>query len=213
MGKDDTHHGNANPDGKRQRLDDTVEQRTTFEEDMARIRSATNSVNNAASSAAPSGGVDGSDTVNDGGGETMGEDDGGERPRAIIPGHREGAYGGANDSDFPQRQQYQQQQGGESTLQQQQPSGESTLQQQPTVRHQYLQQQQAQQPHAHRSTGDNGSESEDEEGDGNNWLQHFTAHHTRVGENYQVADLPTAPSPAAPAASSSCVSPGASFGG
>ena len=39
-----------------------------------------------------------------------------------------------------------------------------------------------------------GHESDDEEG--GNWLKNFTPHHTRVGENFQVTDLPT-PSSAA----------------
>eukprot|EP00985_Skeletonema_marinoi_P005009 scaffold2173_cov91-Skeletonema_marinoi.AAC.3 len=34
-----------------------------------------------------------------------------------------------------------------------------------------------------------GHESDDEEG--GNWLKNFTPHHTRVGENFQVTDLPT----------------------
>mmetsp|Transcript_4229 Transcript_4229/g.6523 ORF Transcript_4229/g.6523 Transcript_4229/m.6523 type:complete len:119 (+) Transcript_4229:19-375(+) len=34
-----------------------------------------------------------------------------------------------------------------------------------------------------------GHESDEEEG--GNWLKNFTPHHTRVGENFQVTDLPT----------------------
>ena len=34
-----------------------------------------------------------------------------------------------------------------------------------------------------------GHESDDE--DGGNWLKNFTPHHTRVGENFQVTNLPT----------------------
>jgi hypothetical protein len=35
-----------------------------------------------------------------------------------------------------------------------------------------------------------GHESDDEEGEGN-WLKNFTPHHTRVGDSYQVTNLPT----------------------
>ena len=34
-----------------------------------------------------------------------------------------------------------------------------------------------------------GHESDDE--DGGNWLKNFTPHHTRIGENFQVTNLPT----------------------
>ena len=44
-----------------------------------------------------------------------------------------------------------------------------------------------------------GHESDDDE-DGGNWLKNFTPHHTRVGEDFQVTNLPT---PSASAASKS----------
>eukprot|EP00574_Skeletonema_japonicum_P004442 CAMPEP_0201717874 /NCGR_PEP_ID=MMETSP0593-20130828/3543_1 /ASSEMBLY_ACC=CAM_ASM_000672 /TAXON_ID=267983 /ORGANISM="Skeletonema japonicum, Strain CCMP2506" /LENGTH=123 /DNA_ID=CAMNT_0048208049 /DNA_START=15 /DNA_END=386 /DNA_ORIENTATION=+ len=46
---------------------------------------------------------------------------------------------------------------------------------------------QPQQPQQQQQQG--GHESDEEE-DGN-WLNNFTPHHTRVGENFQVTDLPT----------------------
>ncbi len=56
------------------------------------------------------------------------------------------------------------------------------------------QQQQQQQP-----SQQGGHESDDDE-DGGNWLKNFTPHHTRVGEDFQVTNLPT---PSASAASKS----------
>ena len=54
--------------------------------------------------------------------------------------------------------------------------------------------------------------------DGGNWLKNYTPHHTRIGPNYQVTDLPTVPScrpanicssmPTAVSSVTSCVSPG-----
>ena len=44
-----------------------------------------------------------------------------------------------------------------------------------------------------RTTGDdNPMDSDDEEG---NWMQNYTPHHTRVGADYQVAELPAPPPP------------------
>ena len=45
-----------------------------------------------------------------------------------------------------------------------------------------------------RSTGDDNpmDGSDDEEG---NWMQNYTPHHTRVGKDYQVAELPAPPPP------------------
>ena len=57
-----------------------------------------------------------------------------------------------------------------------------------TQQHQEVQQQQ----------GGNGNESDEEEG--GNWLKKFTPRHTRVGENFQVTDLPI---PSAPSHSTS----------
>ena len=96
----------------------------------------------------------------------------------------------------------------ESTLQQhqsQQPSGSFTTQQQ---------------QHAQGGGGQSRStgvmDSDDDE-DGNNWLQNYTPHHTRVGSDYQVADLPPVPSRNGAEARTSDtisgrVSPGASGG-
>ena len=69
----------------------------------------------------------------------------------------------------------------ESTMQQQQsqqPYGSFTTQQQ----------QLAQGGGQSKSTGV--LDSDDDEEGNNNWLQNYTPHHTRVGSNYQVADLP-----------------------
>ena len=97
---------------------------------------------------------------------------------------------------------------GESTPQQQQsqqPSGSSSTQQQ---------------QHAQGGGGQSRStgvmDSDDDE-DGNNWLQNYTPHHTRVGSDYQVADLPPVPSRNGAEARTSDtisgrVSPGASGG-
>mmetsp|Transcript_8092 Transcript_8092/g.12112 ORF Transcript_8092/g.12112 Transcript_8092/m.12112 type:complete len:122 (-) Transcript_8092:1009-1374(-) len=45
------------------------------------------------------------------------------------------------------------------------------------------------QQHQQHQQQQGGHESDDEEG--GNWLKNFTPHHTRVGENFQVTDLPT----------------------
>jgi hypothetical protein len=63
------------------------------------------------------------------------------------------------------------------------------------------------------SIGDN------DDDDGGNWLKNYTPHHTRIGPNYQVTDLPTVMSSsslcrpannssAVSAVQTSCVSPG-----
>ena len=36
-----------------------------------------------------------------------------------------------------------------------------------------------------------GSRADSDDEEGGNWLKNFTTHHTRVGEQYQVTDLPT----------------------
>eukprot|EP00585_Thalassiosira_rotula_P011224 CAMPEP_0196159536 /NCGR_PEP_ID=MMETSP0910-20130528/46372_1 /TAXON_ID=49265 /ORGANISM="Thalassiosira rotula, Strain GSO102" /LENGTH=237 /DNA_ID=CAMNT_0041424457 /DNA_START=93 /DNA_END=806 /DNA_ORIENTATION=+ len=237
MGKDDNnHHGNNthHDANKRQRLDNPLEQRTTFEEDMARIRSAMNSSggggngNNNASSSSDVVGV--SETVG-GGGVSVDE------RSSLVPDRRVGMDGEASGADGDDlrrqhRQQHQQHQqlqqqyhqhGLGLTLHELQASEEFTLQQQQqqhqTVRHYYSQQRQAQ-PHAPGITMGNGErltgalDSEDEEDGGNHWLRNFTPRSvTRIGENYQVANLPAAPSrDVAPAASSFCVSPGSGGG-
>lgn len=62
--------------------------------------------------------------------------------------------------------------------------------------------------------GDNNKvEKQDDDGgdDADNWLQNYTPHHTRIGPNYQVTDLPTVscrPASNNAAAVASCVSPG-----
>mmetsp|Transcript_50462 Transcript_50462/g.107469 ORF Transcript_50462/g.107469 Transcript_50462/m.107469 type:complete len:204 (+) Transcript_50462:22-633(+) len=201
MGKDNSQRGNSRRDPKRQRLDDPVQQqqRTTFEEDMARIRDAM--MSGGGNDAAPSTNV----SPPGNGGTGMG--DRGARPD-VIPAPR----------DYSPHKKHYQQQGGESTMQQQQASGESTLQhpQHPSC---HSQQRRAPLPHAPRTTGGNGEQSKgggldndyDEEGCGGNWLQNFTPRSaTRVGENYQVTNLPAAPSRAVLAAPRSYVSPGVS---
>ena len=49
--------------------------------------------------------------------------------------------------------------------------------------------------HLSTSTNDgNDSRGDSDDEEGGNWLKNFTAHHTRIGEHYQVTDLPI-PSP------------------
>ena len=167
--------------GDEQRPDDDTEQRTAFVEDMARIRTAMEEEGSGEAGADTSSGAPSGDV---GGSEAVNER-ADENARDRDDGtEKEGTTADSREGNALPSQQ----QGGESTLQQQQPSGESTLQQQRHV------------------------ESEDEEeGGGNRWLQNFAPHHTRVGDNYQVTELPPAP-PAAVAAAptGSCVSPGGS---
>eukprot|EP00571_Detonula_confervacea_P000390 CAMPEP_0172313828 /NCGR_PEP_ID=MMETSP1058-20130122/21073_1 /TAXON_ID=83371 /ORGANISM="Detonula confervacea, Strain CCMP 353" /LENGTH=209 /DNA_ID=CAMNT_0013027545 /DNA_START=18 /DNA_END=647 /DNA_ORIENTATION=+ len=208
MGKDDD---NAQHDDKRQRLGGTNEQRNAFEEDMARIRSAVN--NNVESSAAC---VESAEDDNSGDGRLREADSAsaagaGERLEAIPDHHRQGVVDrrARSESSSPQLQQ---QQGGEST---------SSLQHQQRPLGEQQQHQSQQITHAPSITRGDASgqrsmdcvDSEDEE-EGDAWLQNFTPRHTRVGANYQVADLPTAPPtlPRNAPPSSSCVSPGGSGG-
>jgi len=128
-----------------------------------------------------------------------------------------GVSGGEAAGDGQQQQRQQHQQSGASALHQQQQSGESSLQQ--PARQYLLQPPQQRQAPSIAAPGNNdqrptgGSESEDEEDGGGNWLKNYTPHHTRVGDNYQVANLPSAPAhvAAAPAAvPGSWISPGGS---
>ncbi len=69
-----------------------------------------------------------------------------------------------------------------------------------------------------RGLGDDEHVEQRNDDDGGNWLKNYTPHHTRIGTNYQVTDLPTVPScrPAninssistAVSSVTSCVSPG-----
>lgn len=191
MRKDD----NTPHAAKRQRLDNSTEQRTTFEEDMARIRAAMNA-DAASSAASPSASVGG----------------GGSRSNAIPSGPAAGDY-------FPQQQQlYHQPQ---LSVQQHRTSGVSvsTLQQHQRPRQNHLQQQQAQPVNSPRSTIFNAQASmeggfdSDDDDRGGSWLQSFTPRSaTRVGENYQVTNLPAAPPRVDPPASSSRVSSGVGSG-
>ena len=47
---------------------------------------------------------------------------------------------------------------------------------------------------AGESTAENTNMADSDAEDGGNWLKKFTTRHTRIGENYQVTDLPV-PSP------------------
>jgi len=62
-----------------------------------------------------------------------------------------------------------------------------------------------QQQHQQQQQQQGGHESDDEEG--GNWLKNFTPHHTRVGENFQVSDLPTPSSATSHSASAAVIVP------
>ena len=148
---------------KRMRLE--TEQRTAFEEDMALIRSA----------------------IRDGSSQA-------DRTSAVMNNNHDTAVavgGGGEIGNGSHRHQ----QGGESTFQQQQQmGGESTLQDvNPIAGPQHaslaFRPPQAANGLYHQRTSNTNDDS-DEDGEGN-WLQNFTPHHTRVGGNYQVTELPT----------------------
>jgi len=67
----------------------------------------------------------------------------------------------------------------------------------------------------HGTSDNNNDNDNDNGGDAEQWLKNYTPHHTRIGPNYQVTDLPTASCRPANSNSTaisntvtSCVSPG-----
>ena len=178
MGHDDDAHGMADtPENKRPRVDESAarqQQRTAFDEDMARIRAAMSSSSSNGNSNLSTQVTGGNARPHAEGGRKCGEG------AAAATVHRGGGGGGLLEGGWPM------------------PHApviptESSRRNGPAA----------------MGGASGGSDSEEEEGT-EHWLKRYTPRHTRIGEKYQVVNLPSPAGHAPPAqvAPTACVSPG-----